>query len=1316
VAIRSCLLVAFLFAASDTARGQANALSFRPLRAEYTPALERIVFVSAAPHQLHIYDPVGRTDQVVPLALAPVSLSISPDGVRAAVGHLDSASYINLTTRTVERVYNYPLESGSSSNTSLEVSLGSEWLYVLSTTQGHPISIRLSTGAGQRSYPPDGTGRLHPSGRALYVADQELARYDVDTGPIAAVRPSRLVRGNAFCPGIWFSPAANRIYSACGGVALQSDELTNDMAYIGRLPGRPFRWITESASLSVIAVIPDRTSFGGVLNEGDLSDEHYVRLIQSVSHRDLGRIALPRWNTTQGSHRAHGRWAFFNGAGNTLFIVHQADSQSGISNDFAVEVHTLSNPPPCVARFDGSGVSVPGQGALRTVNILATTDCVYKATSATDWIEVVGGGSGTGDSSMTVHVRANPSASARSGTINLGSQTFTVTQQSASSVGTLQQLSYRVVDAEFNRILDRLVLVSAAPDELHLLDPLNRNDQFVKLTQPPLAVSVRPDGLYAAVGHMGAISYVNLQTLLVEKVLPIRAGATDLVLASNGYVYSFAPDQGYAVHIASGASTPIPGGSAANLHASGNYIYFTNPGGLENGTAKIDIRQNPPVGVLSSLPFLNCGNLWPSEDGTLFFTGCAQVYASSENTQVDGTLLGRLAGFSSSVAAAWIAASTSRQQIVALTGYESVGGSPYTELHLYTADGVLLGRLQLATHIDGPNSFGTRGKWSFWNRLATRIYVVSKVEGSGGPLSDSFVEVIAPESVAACTVGLASTSEGFPAEGGTRNISVTAAAGCAWRATVPSQFSNWMFVPTNADSGTGNGSFVLSVHPNTGFQGRTGTVQFGNQTLTITQAPLPAFAVAPLRILRLSPEGLQTVIARNQNPQVSFTAISNATWLTISFRYSNGEYFVDVRIAANTGPARTGTLTIGGQTVTVEQAGAPQAGAMKFVPLPPCRIVDTRGETGQTGAFGPPFMAAGSQRDFPLPQGACNIPVNATAYSLNVTVVPRGGLSYLTLFPTGQSRPLVSTLNSFEGRIKANAAIVPAGSGGGVSVFVTNETHVILDVNGYFVDGATANPGQTYSFFPVAPCRLVDTRNAVGPGGGPSVNGGQARTFTMASLNSACPFEPLAVRAYALNITAIPKSGSLSYLTAWQAGAHQPVVSTLNSFTGTVVANAAIVPAGVDGNISVFVTDAADVLIDMVGYFALPLTDIRPLSFYALSPCRVLDTREAPGPLGGPQMATGSSRSIPITASPCGVPVGAQGYALNATVVPPGPLSFLTLWPAGGTQPGVSTLNAFDGTVVANAAIVPAGSTGAVQAFVSNASHLILDVSGYFAP
>jgi len=59
-------------------------------------------------------------------------------------------------------------------------------------------------------------------------------------------------------------------------------------------------------------------------------------------------------------------------------------------------------------------------------------------------------------------------------------------------------------------------------------------------------------------------------------------------------------------------------------------------------------------------------------------------------------------------------------------------------------------------------------------------------------------------------------------------------------------------------------------------------------------------------------------------------------------------------------------------------------------------------------------------------------------------------LSYLTAWPTGASQPLVSTLNSFDGAVVANAAIVPAGTNGAISLFVTNPTHVILDINGYF--------------------------------------------------------------------------------------------------------------------------------------------------------------------------------------------------------------------------------------------------------------------------
>ncbi len=88
------------------------------------------------------------------------------------------------------------------------------------------------------------------------------------------------------------------------------------------------------------------------------------------------------------------------------------------------------------------------------------------------------------------------------------------------------------------------------------------------------------------------------------------------------------------------------------------------------------------------------------------------------------------------------------------------------------------------------------------------------------------------------------------------------------------------------------------------------------------------------------------------------------------------------------------------------------AAALRFVAVTPCRIVDTR---QAEGPFGGPTLGSNSLRTFPIPQSGCSIPATAQAYSLNVTVVPKGPLAYLSLWPTGQTQPLVSTLNSFGG-------------------------------------------------------------------------------------------------------------------------------------------------------------------------------------------------------------------------------------------------------------------------------------------------------------
>jgi len=371
--------------------------------------------------------------------------------------------------------------------------------------------------------------------------------------------------------------------------------------------------------------------------------------------------------------------------------------------------------------------------------------------------------------------------------------------------------------------------------------------------------------------------------------------------------------------------------------------------------------------------------------------------------------------------------------------------------------------------------------------------------------------------------------------------------------------------------------------------------------------------------------------------------------------------------------------------------------ALRFVVVTPCRVADTR---GPTGPFGGPPINGEDYRDYVIPDGPCGIPSTAAAYSLNITVVPRGPLGYLTVWPSGLTRPAISTLNSVDGRVKANAAIVPAGNQQAISVFVTDTSDVILDIDGYFV---AAPAPSALAFYPLTPCRVVDTRLGQG---GPTLQGQTEYDYTIQGM---CGI-PSGAQAYSLNFTVIPVNNvPVGYLTVWPQGEMQPNVSTLNDYTATVVANAGIVPAGgKGGEISAYAytTGEANLVVDVNGYFAPPGKN--GLSLYSVSPCRVLDTRQGQGPFSG-EMA------VNVIGSPCAPPSQAQAYVLNATVVPQGSLGYLTLWPDGGSQPNVSTLNAYDGAITSNMAVVPT-SNGEIDAYTSGSTDLILDISSYFAP
>jgi hypothetical protein len=120
--------------------------------------------------------------------------------------------------------------------------------------------------------------------------------------------------------------------------------------------------------------------------------------------------------------------------------------------------------------------------------------------------------------------------------------------------------------------------------------------------------------------------------------------------------------------------------------------------------------------------------------------------------------------------------------------------------------------------------------------------------------------------------------------------------------------------------------------------------------------------------------------------------------------------------------------------------------------------------------------------------------------------------------------------------------------------------------------------------------------------------------------------------------------------------------------------------------------------------------------FYTLTPCRLADTRDAPGPYGGPALQAGATRAF-VMAGRCGIPAEADAIAVNVTVTQPTALGHVTIYPQGVALPTTSTINFSSGQTRANNAIVEVGANDSIAATCGQSSgttHFIIDVVGYF--
>jgi lipoprotein signal peptidase len=171
-----------------------------------------------------------------------------------------------------------------------------------------------------------------------------------------------------------------------------------------------------------------------------------------------------------------------------------------------------------------------------------------------------------------------------------------------------------------------------------------------------------------------------------------------------------------------------------------------------------------------------------------------------------------------------------------------------------------------------------------------------------------------------CSYVISPTSRSVPVSGASGVLSVTATAGCTWTAT---SSAAWLSV-TAGSSGSGNGAVSYIVDVNTAPTPRSATITVGGQTFTVNQngtaGCIQSISPTSQSFGSLGGSNWVTVTAMTG---CGWTAVSNKSWITVVAGSSGtGSGTVNYSVAANTGGARSGTITIDGLTTTISQAAA----------------------------------------------------------------------------------------------------------------------------------------------------------------------------------------------------------------------------------------------------------------------------------------------------------------------------------------------------------------------------------------------------------
>ncbi len=375
-----------------------------------------------------------------------------------------------------------------------------------------------------------------------------------------------------------------------------------------------------------------------------------------------------------------------------------------------------------------------------------------------------------------------------------------------------------------------------------------------------------------------------------------------------------------------------------------------------------------------------------------------------------------------------------------------------------------------------------------------------------------------------------------------------------------------------------------------------------------------------------------------------------------------------------------------------------------ITPLAPARFLDTRttGETIDNQFEKGGKLDAGEEITVQI-AGRGDVPANAVGVVMNVTAVAGEAVGFVTVHPCVSPRPLASSINYTPGVNLGNELVSGLDASGQVCLYSKEAVHLTIDVVGYVVANSPLRN--------VTPARLLDTRPT-----GKTIDGvsqaagrpgaGSSTTVKVAGRGGV----PADARTVIVNVTAV-KSTERGFVTVTPCADPIPTASSLNYVAATNRANELVAELNSNGELCLFTSSDAHLLVDVVGYVG------SPSSFTSVAPSRLLDSRPTGTTIdaqdqGVGKRQAGTSYTLDVEGR-VGVPASATAVVVNITAVAPEGRGYVTVHPCLSTLPLASSLNFVQGVNGPNEIVATLSADGKICLFNSTTTHLVVDIVGY---